>query len=280
VAAVRALAQIGDRRAGAPLAATLAVKGLDPLVQLETVRAVGALRPPGATEALLDLIANPSPAIRSAALESLNAADPQSFVMALSGLDPDRHWSVRVTVATLLGKGDRDVVTPRLLAMLKDSDVRVVPAVLRALVAVKAPNLAPILFQWITHDDVVIRGAAAEGIGAVKPAGGERVLIDAFHAAAKDTAYGARTAALDALMKYGTDAARPVLREALIDKDWAVRVHAASLLKPLEPSTDPFAAIRPAPTGRAASFYDAPALVAPAYSPHAFIDTDRGALLR
>ncbi len=79
----------------------------------------------------------------------------------------------------------------------------------------------------------MIRSAAAAGVGELKPAGGDRALVDAFHAAGRDDAYGARTAALDALSKYGPEVAGPVLREALADKDWAVRVHAAALLAPI-----------------------------------------------
>ena len=42
-------------------------------------------------------------------------------------------------------------------------------------------------------------------------------------------------AALAALAKYGAAAATPVLKTALADKDWAVRLRAAMLLKELDP---------------------------------------------
>ena len=38
-----------------------------------------------------------------------------------------------------------------------------------------------------------------------------------------------------------------MLDEALADKDWAVRVRAAALLKQLDPASDAEARIRPAP---------------------------------
>jgi cyclophilin family peptidyl-prolyl cis-trans isomerase len=87
-----------------------------------------------------------------------------------------------------------------------------------------------------------------------------------------------RTAALDALLKYGPEVARPTLHEALADKDWAVRVHAAALLKPIEPSTDPAAAIRPAPVSQPPSFYELAELVSPSVSPRVYIDTERGTI--
>jgi cyclophilin family peptidyl-prolyl cis-trans isomerase len=162
--------------------------------------------------------------------------------------------------------------------MLRDEDRRVLPTVLTSLVKVRAPKIEELLLQSLKQPDAVVRAAAAAGLGALKPAGGDRALVDAFHAAAADEAYGARTAALDALVKYGPDVAKPVLREALADKDWAVRVRAAELLAPLDTATDPMLAIRPAPTGHPARFYEAADLVAPSVSPHVYIDTEKGTI--
>ena len=278
ISAVKALASIGDRRAGAALLALLTTKGLDPLLHVEVVGALGAARVAAAQDQLQDLVTHRSPAVRAAAFRSLRALDPQGFVMVLSGLDTDRDWTVRAELATLMGTLDRETALSRLTAMLKDEDVRVLPPVLSALVKIKAPGVEQTLTASLAHPDVVVRGAAAAGLGELKPAGGERALADAFRAAARDEAYGARTAALDALVKYGADAARPVLREALADQDWAVRVRAAALLAPLEPSADLQAAIRPAPTGRPASFYESFDLVSPEFSPQVYLDTDKGSI--
>jgi cyclophilin family peptidyl-prolyl cis-trans isomerase/HEAT repeat protein len=278
IAAVRALAQIGDRRAGPVLLRLLAAKDLDPLLQLEVVAALGPVGGKPALDALLDLVSHPSPAIRAAAWRSLKAVDPQAFVMGLSGVDADAHWSVRAAIASLLGTLDRDTARPRLDAMLADPNPRVVAAVLPALVKIGAPDTGQALLGWLKHGDVFVRAAAAAGIGELKPPGGERALADAFRAASADGDYGARTSALDALVKYGQAAAVPILREALADKDWAVRVHAASLLKPFAPNTDPAAAIRPAPTGHAPDVYRAAELVAPTVSPHVFLETTRGTI--
>ena len=276
VAAVKALGSIGDRRAGPVLIELLQTKGLDPLLRLEVIGALASTRAAGAFDLLLPLAEDPVPAVRAAVFTGLRAIDPQSYMVMLSGLDADPDWRVRSAIASSLSALERDAAEPRLTAMLKDADLRVIPAVLSALVKIKAERLEPLLLEWLTHEDVVIRSAAASGIGELKPAGGDRALVDAFHAASRDDAYGARTAALDALVKYGPEVARPVLREALADKDWAVRVHAAALLAPIEPSADLAAAIRPAPTGRAPSFYDERELITPTVSPRVYIDTSRG----
>jgi HEAT repeat protein/cyclophilin family peptidyl-prolyl cis-trans isomerase len=278
IAAVKSLGLIGDRRAGPALIELLQVSRLDPLLQLEVIAALAPTRDPAALDQLLGLMSHPLPAVRAAALKSLRDLDPENYLLVLSGLDVDPDWRVRAAIASSLGTFDRDAATPRLSAMLKDRDLRVIPSVLEALVKIKAPGIEPVLLEWLKHEDVVLRGAAASGLGDLKPPGGDRALIDAFHAAARDDAYGARTAALDALLKYGPEVARPVLHEALEDKDWAVRVHAAALLRPLEPTADLAAAIRPAPIHRDASFYEAPDLVSPTVSPRVYIDTARGTI--
>jgi cyclophilin family peptidyl-prolyl cis-trans isomerase/HEAT repeat protein len=278
ISAVKAMGAIGDRRAGPPLLALVNTKGIDPLLQLEAVGALGAARVAAAQETLQDLVTHRSAAVRAAAFGSLRAIDPQGFVLVLSGLEADRDWAVRAALATAMGALDRETAEARLTAMLKDEDVRVLPSVLSALVRIKAAGIEQTLLQFLSHADAVVRGAAAAGLGELKPAGGDRALLDAFHAAERDAAYGARAAALDALAKYGADAARAALREALADRDWAVRVHAAALLAPLEPLTDSQAAIRPAPTGRAPAFYEAFDLLSPEFSPQVYVDTEKGTI--
>ncbi len=58
------------------------------------------VRATGVAEAVLDVLSDPSPAVRAAALRSLAAADADNFMAVLSGLDPDPHWSVRAALAT------------------------------------------------------------------------------------------------------------------------------------------------------------------------------------
>jgi cyclophilin family peptidyl-prolyl cis-trans isomerase/HEAT repeat protein len=278
ISAVKALGLIGDRRAGPVLLDLLRAPGLDPLLRIEVIAALGPTHAAGGVDSLLNLVSDTSAPVRAMAFRSLGGLDPASFLSALSSLDADRDWTVRAALASTLGMFDRDAALPRLTAMLHDPDARVMPSVLAALVKIKAPDVDHVLLDALKHQDAVVRSAAAAGLGSLRPPGGDRALLDAFHASALDDSYVARAAILEALLAYGADVARPALREALSDKDWAVRVHAAALLKPLEPNTDPTAVIRPAPTSRPPGFYEAPDLVSPAVSPHVYIDTSRGTI--
>jgi cyclophilin family peptidyl-prolyl cis-trans isomerase/HEAT repeat protein len=278
ISAVRALGQIADRRAAAAIVRLLQAKGLDPLLRIEAVAAAGAVKAGGAMQLLLDLLSDSQPPVRAAALGSLRELDPQQFLVVLSGLDADPHWSVRAALASILATLDPPAALPRLTAMLKDEDARVLPSVLAALRAVRAPGLDGVLRQYLRHDDVAVRAAAATGLGELAPPGAESALVDAWHAAARDTSYVARGAILGALARYGRQAAEGVLREALSDRDYAVRVRAAALLAPLVPLEDVAAAIRPAPIRHPAEYFESPELLAPTVSPHLFIDTDRGTI--
>ncbi len=121
-----------------------------------------------------------------------------------------------------------------------------------------------------------IRAAAASNIGELKPDGGADALVAAYKRGEADLVIDMRAAALEALSKYGAPAAVPTLRMALGDKDWAVRVKAAELLKGLDPSVETASAIRPAPS--TGIQYETPSLISPAVSPHVFIETAKGAI--
>jgi cyclophilin family peptidyl-prolyl cis-trans isomerase len=69
----------------------------------------------------------------------------------------------------------------------------------------------------------------------------------------------------------------PALRTALGDKDWAVRVRAAELLKKLDPSVDAIHAIRPAPAGRPIN-YETVSVADPPVSPRVYIETEKGTI--
>jgi peptidyl-prolyl cis-trans isomerase B (cyclophilin B) len=85
-------------------------------------------------------------------------------------------------------------------------------------------------------------------------------------------------AALVALAACDAEAAKPLLRTALADKDWAVRVRADALLRQIDPARAADAAtdMRPAPTTRAAAAYRDRRVVSPPFSTAVYLDTDRG----
>jgi len=277
VASIRALGQLSVPDARPVVRGLLQSRLLDPGLRLETVAAIGALGDAASADRLIDLASDPWPAMRAAALRALRQVDPDTFLMVLSGIDADPHWSVRAALASIFGTLDPAVAVPRLTLMLGDRDARVIPAVVEALARFRPPDIGPVLLRLLKHDDVIVRAAAATAIGEVKVAGGEAALAEACRAGARDGMYQARAAALGALAKYGSGPAMPVLRQAMSDGDWAVRVKALALARDLDPANDLSAAIRPAP-GPAAERYASPSLVSPSVSPHVFIETDKGTI--
>jgi cyclophilin family peptidyl-prolyl cis-trans isomerase/HEAT repeat protein len=273
--AIRALGQIGRPEAAPRLLELLALPDLDNALRVEVIGALGAIRAPEALDALLDLMGHPSPAVRGAALRAVAAVDPATFVTVLSGLDPDPAWQVRVDLAGALGSLDRERALARLGELLGDGDQRVVAAALRALAALEAPGVAATLRDHLASDDVAVRATAATLLGALAPPGGEAWLVAAWERGRADASYVARAAALGALVKYGAEAARGPLQAALADRDWAVRVRAAALLRALDPGAET-SAMRPAPTVWSEADYQA--VVAPPYSPQVYLETTKGTI--
>jgi cyclophilin family peptidyl-prolyl cis-trans isomerase/HEAT repeat protein len=280
VESVRALGRIGDASAAPALAKLVQAKETSPSVRLEALDALAGMRAPGISDLLLDSFTDSNPAVRAAALKSAAAQDPEQFIAVLSGLDPDPVWSVRASIASTLATLPPDMALPGLVTMLGDQDNRVIPAVLESLVKLRAPNVTTILLQRLKDEDPLVRSAAATGIGEIKPPDGERALAEAYEYGQRDALYSARTSALAALAKYGAPTAMPVLKTALADKDWAVRLRAALLLRELDPASadEVEHQIRPAPTTAGMAAYDAPRLTTPAVSTAAYLDTDRGTI--
>ena len=275
--AIRAIAAMDYAAAAPVLIAIVPDSKVDSALRLEALSALGTLRADAATDLLLDLMSDPSPSLRAGAMRALAAVDPATFLTALSGLDPDRDWTVRAAQASALGTLTAEQAHPRLTTILRDTDQRVLPAALNALVAVKAPGTEQALLAHLRSEDFGLRAAAATGLGELKVVSAAPALIAAFHAAQTDNTYVARAAALGALVKIDPAAARPLLDAALRDRDWAVRVRAAALLRDLGAPADP-ASIRPAPLERPTSEQERAWAAAPPYSPHAYIETERGTI--
>jgi cyclophilin family peptidyl-prolyl cis-trans isomerase len=102
-------------------------------------------------------------------------------------------------------------------------------------------------------------------------------LIAAYRAAQGDDTYVARAAMLAALATIDAAAARPLLDEALADRDWAVRVRAAALLREAGVTVDP-GSLRPAVLERPMTEREMAWAAAPPYSPHAYVETTRGTI--
>lgn len=289
---IRALGSIGEVSTIEPLRKILHDPGADRVVKVEAIAALGGIHPPvggigaaapGVMDDLLDLLSDPYPPTRAAALKAASALDPDGFLLVLSSLDPDPNWTVRSALATVLGTLKPDVALARLGSMLNDSDQRVLPSVLAALTRIKAPNVTATLIEHLKAEDPAVRAAAAASLGELKPSNGSAALSEAYRFGQRDTTYIARAAALAALAKYGNEVAGPVLdvlEAALRDKDWAVRVRAAMLIKERSPASAAGvdARIRPAPTTVPADLYKSDRLTTPPVSTEVFIDTDKGSI--
>jgi HEAT repeat protein/cyclophilin family peptidyl-prolyl cis-trans isomerase len=275
VSAVRALATIADPRA-APAIVKLASDATDPNVKQQAVTALGALKAAEGLPVVQDYLTDSWPTMRATALRAAASIDLDNFLLVLSGMEPDRDWTVRAALADVLGTMGPQAVE-RTRSMLRDEDRRVVPSVLNALARLKAPDAGAIAIAQLKEPDYVVRATAARIVGELKPAGGVDALREAWTLAAGDSAIDARAAILSALAEYGGDAALAVLKEGVKDKDWAVRVHVAPLLAKLDPAGEYQSAIRPAP-GQPPSPYDNADLIGPSYSPHVFVETAKGTI--
>jgi len=277
IQAVRGVAAIGAAGGGPAMRRLITSPRIDQNLQLEAITALGQLRDPEAVELLIDLVSAQWPSARAAALNALAKTDADTFISAISGLDPDAHWSVRAALASTLGELGRERAQAPLTAMLSDGDQRVIPSVLDALAKIGAADAAEVLIARLKSDDPVVRGAAARGLATIKAANAAAALTEAFKTGQRDGLYVARTAALDALTALDPAAARPLLTSALADRDWAVRVRAAEKLRTIDRNAD-IASMRPAPPPAAPELAAIETMIAPKFSPQAYIDTNKGTI--
>jgi len=178
VSAVRALGTIGNVRA-LPALVKVASDATDPNVRLQAVTALGTLKAPEGLPVVEDLLTDSWPTMRAAALRAAASIDLDNFVLVLSGMEPDRDWTVRAALADVLGTMGPQAIE-RTRSMLSDEDRRVVPSVLNALQHLKAPDAGTIAIAQLKEPDYVIRATAARIIGELKPAGGVEALRAAW----------------------------------------------------------------------------------------------------
>jgi cyclophilin family peptidyl-prolyl cis-trans isomerase len=272
------LGALGDATAAPLVTAIMADPDADPTLRLEAMTALSLLAGPDSLDLMLDLVSDQSPMVRGSAIRTLARIDPDAFLTTLSGLDTDREWTVRAAEAAGLATLPPDRGQARLRALLQDRDLRVVSAAMSALIASRAPGADALLTERLKADDFAIRAAAASGLAELKIAAATPALVEAYRATLGDSTYVARGAILSALAQLDPAAAQPLLEEALGDKDWALRVRAAELLQQSGAPASVEVVIRPAVTGRAIGETEWQSLVSPKFSPHAFIETDRGTI--
>jgi cyclophilin family peptidyl-prolyl cis-trans isomerase len=215
--------------------------------------------------------------MRITATRAAAQIDPESFLIVLSSLPRDRDWTVRAAMAGVLATMPADVAIDRVKELTTDEDKRVWPAAMRALARLDRAAGATLAMERLADLDFAVRGAAADLVAQLKPEGGAAALREAYTASLPDVAYSTRAGILSALASYDGAQAVDTLKSALADREWAIRVRAAELLENLEPGVDHASLVRPVPSP-APTPYDDPALLAPDYSPHVFIETRHGTI--
>jgi HEAT repeat protein len=223
VQAIRALAVLRDAGAVPVLSRIVGDGSLDAGLRSESMTALAALADARAGESLVDFLFAPEPFVRAQATRALARVAPQAFMLTLSGQDPDPDWTVRVAQAGALAGLPDGAGVARLTLMLEDRDQRVVPAVLAALVAAKAPGVKETLQTRLASPDFMVRASAAQGLAEIKAVDAVPALWTAYQAAASEATYVARGAMLTAIVRLDLQAARPLLESALADRDWAIR---------------------------------------------------------
>ena len=277
IQAIRALAALGDAESAPLLTRIIADPGVDATVRSEAMGALVAAATSDSLDLMLDLLSADLPALRAGAIRTLARIDPDGFLVTLSGLDLDPDWTVRAAQAAALGSLPKARGFAGLKVLLQDKDLRVITAVLAALVVSRAPQVEAVLLEYLKADDFALRAAAAGGLAELKASAAAPALVDAYRAAVGDSAYAARAAILAALNQINPASAQPLFEEALRDREWAVRVRAVTLLRERGGADSTLdTAIRPAPAGRAVSDEEWTWLINPPFSPRAYIETDRG----
>jgi len=276
VQAVRALGQTGGPAAVPALIQLLIAKATPRNLALETVQTLGAIGDPQAFDTLLDFLTDPWPAMRSAAFAAAAKCNPSGFLLVVASFDRDKDWSVRASLATTLEALPADRVRSEIEDLTVDADARVRGPALEALVHIGAPDLTKRLYDALGAPDFVVRATAARLVGDTKPVDGADRLREAFARAASDASPVARDATLSALAQYGPSESSALLHQALSDKEWTIRLRAASLLK-AQGEADVLPE-RPAPLRESADVFESAAILHPSFSPHAFIETHYGTI--
>ena len=280
VHALGALGAIGDRRGLPAVAAALDAR--DTLIQQEALRAIALLPPDRAlAPKVVPFLGHSEPWMRAAAFVALGRIAPGELPLVLSGMEPDPVWFVRAGAAKALGMAGDDTCLGILHGMLRDEDVRLLPAALDALRQSRGADALSTLQEHLEHPDVAVRATAAEGLQVLGVPGQAARLASALHRSVADRDLGARQAILSALAAQQEPAARQALEEAArTDPSRAIRAQAAAALlgdggvQPPDPG--PAILWRPALDHRDAMAPYDPRSGSPVFTPRAFVHTRSG----
>jgi len=281
VNAVRAVALLGQARAVPAVSALL--RSPSSALRVEALKALSVLPPDrGLRERVVAEVGSPEPWVRAAALQALARMEREEFALVLANLDPDPVWFVRAGLAAALAIAGDEASQARLLAMLKDEDPRVLPAVLEALRQARGPDSVDTLRRHLDHPDFAVRMAAADQLAAMKVTGLSEALAASHARARGDVEMDARLS-LVALLALQKDAAATARLREIAETDPArpVRERAIQALRSLgetPPPAGPETVSRPVLDYRAALAPYEVGADARVFTPRVFLHTRHGRL--
>ena len=164
VSAIRALAAIGDARGRrAARRSSRRIRRPTRTSGSRSVTALGALKAADGLPIVQDLLSDPWPTMRAAALRAAAAIDPESFVLVLSSMEPDPQWIVRAALADVLATLPAEVAlgARALDAARRGQAGASVPCSARC-AHFKAPDAATIALAQLKEPDFAVRAAAAQ----------------------------------------------------------------------------------------------------------------------
>jgi HEAT repeat protein/type 1 glutamine amidotransferase len=197
-------------RVGPAEALPLLVNGLadaDPLVSAGSIRLVGALAVPAATQALAESLAGLSPYLQAIALESLAERGDRSVRPAVRALLAAAEASVRAAALGALGTLGQAEDVPDLLRAAAEGDGTLRGAAAEALARLTAEGVDGAILQQAGTGTPPLRVAAFEAAAARRSPGLEATLDQAL----ADTEEAVRLAAVRVLGRNGGAAAYPKL---------------------------------------------------------------------
>jgi cyclophilin family peptidyl-prolyl cis-trans isomerase/HEAT repeat protein len=249
VNAARAVALLGEARAVPAVSALL--RSPSSALRVEALKALSVLPPDrGLRERVVAEVGSPEPWVRAAALQALARMEREEFALVLANLDPDPVWFVRAGLAAALAIAGDEASQARLLTMLKDDDVRVLPYVLEALRQARGSDSVDTLRRHLDHPDFAVRMAAADQLAALKVTGLSEAAATSHARARRDVEMDARLSLAPLLALQKDARAAALLREiAAGDPARPVRERAARELRALgetPPAPGPEPIARPA----------------------------------
>ncbi|HKS38425.1 MAG TPA: HEAT repeat domain-containing protein [Verrucomicrobiae bacterium] len=204
VAAVELLSQINDSRVVKPLVEAL--KDADSLVRTAAANALSRAGDARAVDPLLSVLNDADHNARAAAASALSKLGDDRVIGPLVKTLKDHHWEVRAAALEALGQlRDRSSVEA-VIALLRDPDKEVRQNAAEALGNLGDDRAVEALVLTLKDEQSAVRQAAARALRRVEP-------------------YWERSEA--------ARRALPEIRAALRDKDYAVQVAAAEILKAL-----------------------------------------------